>query len=136
MSMLEDIIVKAKSAMGMVGEKAGNFVDVSKLNISIAEEKGLLKKKFECLGKFVYDLQKNGTLDNVSVENYVNEIENIQNNIKRMEQEVSMLKNQIMCGTCGHKNHSDARYCSKCGKELAVKCEVIGKHDCNCDCDE
>ena len=36
MGVFEDILVKAKGAVDALGEKAGQFVDVSKLNIKTA----------------------------------------------------------------------------------------------------
>ena len=128
MSIFEEMIVKAKSMAECVGEKAGNFVDMSKLKISIAEENNELKKKFESLGKFVYDSEKNGMGDKISIQHYIDEIDSIQKNIEKMEKEMSMLKKQVMCSKCGCKNQSDAKYCSNCGSELAVRCEVIKKN--------
>ena len=40
MGVFEDILVKAKAAADAITEKAGQYVDVSKLNIKLAERKG------------------------------------------------------------------------------------------------
>lgn len=129
MGMFEEFVVKAKSAAGVVGEKAGYLVDVSKINISIAEESNELKKKYQELGKLVYDSEKNGTSDTVKVENFVNQIDCINEKISKLKAEVASLKKKLVCCSCGNQNDCDAKYCCKCGKELAVKCEVIPNSD-------
>ena len=58
MGVFEDILVKARGAVDALGEKAGQFVDVSKLNIKHAELKADLKKEFESLGKMIYNCEK------------------------------------------------------------------------------
>ncbi len=125
MGMFEEFVVKAKNAAGVVGEKAGYFVDVSKININIAEENNELKKKYQELGKLVYDSEKSGTSDAIKVENYIKQIDDINEKICKLKSEVASLKKKLVCCSCGNQNDSDSKYCCKCGKELAVKCEVI-----------
>ena len=127
MGIFEDMIVKAKSAVEVVGDKASNFVDVSKLNINIAEENNALKKKYECLGKFIYESEKNGNSDKISIQHYIDEIDGIKSKIDKMKKEVSALKKQTICSKCGKENSSEAKFCSNCGDELAIKCEVNKK---------
>ena len=55
----------------------------------------------------------------------MNEIDLVKENIKKIEDEISMIKNQLVCSGCGKVNSSDAKYCSGCGAELAIKCRVI-----------
>lgn len=127
MGIIEDMIVKAKSAVEVLGEKTGNFVDISKLNISVSEAKCELKKKYEALGKLVYESRREDIDNNVDIEKSMNEIDLVKENIKKIEDEISMIKNQLVCSGCGKVNSSDAKYCSGCGAELAIKCRVIKK---------
>ena len=54
MGLFEDILYKTKSAVDIVGEKAGHFVDVSKLTMNLAELKSMRKKRLENLGETFY----------------------------------------------------------------------------------
>lgn len=58
MSLLEDVAINAKSAMSAVGKKASQLMDISKLKINAAELSNEIDKKYEALGKAVYDAKK------------------------------------------------------------------------------
>ncbi|WP_101696457.1 hypothetical protein [Clostridium minihomine] len=58
MGLFEDVVINAKTAANAVGKKAGQLVDVSKLKISAAELNIEINKKYEALGKAVYDAKK------------------------------------------------------------------------------
>ena len=64
MGVFEDIFVKAKGAVDAIGEKAGQYVGVSKLNIRLAELKNDLKNEYENLGKIVYKCNKTAKMAN------------------------------------------------------------------------
>ena len=55
MSMLDDMIVNAKSAADAVGKTATKLVDISKLRISAADLNAEIDRKFESLGRAVYE---------------------------------------------------------------------------------
>ena len=58
MGLFEDVVINAKSAANVVGKKAGQLMDISKLKISAAELNNEMNKKYEALGKAVYDAKK------------------------------------------------------------------------------
>lgn len=58
MGLFEDVVINAKSAANVVGKKAGQLMDISKLKISAAELNNEINKKYEALGKAVYDAKK------------------------------------------------------------------------------
>lgn len=55
MKTLEDLISKAKGAVDVIGEKAGQFASVSKLNLKVMDAKTQVKHELEVLGKMVYE---------------------------------------------------------------------------------
>lgn len=118
MGVFEDIFVKAKGAVDALGEKAGQFVDVSKLNIKMAELKSDLKNEYEALGKTVYNCEKNH-IDNASeVTNASLRIDSIYMQIEELKKQVAKMKNKVLCKECGNANNVNDSYCGKCGKEL------------------
>ncbi len=60
MSVLDDMIVNAKSAADAVGKTASKLVDISKLRISAADLNAEINKKYEALGRAVYEARKSG----------------------------------------------------------------------------
>ena len=58
MGLFEDVVVNAKSAVSVVGKKAGQIVDISKLRFNAAEINNEISKRFESLGRVVYDGEK------------------------------------------------------------------------------
>ena len=71
MGVLEDVVINAKSAATSVGKRAERLVDISKLRVNAAELNGDISKKYEALGRLVYDAVKAGTTPEGLVEEYV-----------------------------------------------------------------
>ena len=118
MGVLEDFFVKAKAAVDTLGEKASQLVDVSKLNIRMAELKNDMKNEYVNLGKAVYKARKENMEDDVTVNYEVAQIDNLNLQIEELKKQIATMKNKILCKTCGQPNETGARYCSKCGGEL------------------
>ena len=58
MGLLEDVVYNAKAAVNAVGQKAGQIVDISKLRLNTADLNNEISKRFESLGRIVYDAKK------------------------------------------------------------------------------
>lgn len=127
--VFEDIFVKAKSAANVVGQKAGLFFDVSKLNIELAEFKSELKKKHESLGKIIYHAEKNDNKNEGLIKEIVGEIDEILGEIDKVKDEIASKKNKVFCKKCENQNNCDSKFCSKCGEKL----ENNFAFDCSCD---
>ncbi len=119
MGVFEDIFVKAKVAVDALGEKAGQFVDVSKLNIKLAELKADLRTEFENLGKTAYHSEKNGADLKESIKSGIAQIDNISLQIEELKKQIASMKNKILCKSCGNQNEEDSSYCAKCGESLS-----------------
>ncbi len=119
MGVFEDIFVKAKAAAGALGEKAGQYVDVSKMNIKLAEFKGDLKSEFENLGKIVYECEKNNIENRSGIHASIAQIDNITLQIEELKRQIASIRNKVICKSCGSQNEVDSVYCSKCGEKLS-----------------
>lgn len=124
MGVFEDIFVKAKVALGALGEKAGQFVDVSKLNIKLAELKSDLKSEYETLGKTVYNSKKDGISKDNEINLSIAQIDNVSIQIEELKKQIASTKNQIICKSCGSQNDVGASYCAKCGAVLNAHTNV------------
>lgn len=63
MGIFDDVVVNAKSAAQTVGKMAGQFVDMSKLRINMSELNGEITKRYQELGRFIYEAKKAGSAD-------------------------------------------------------------------------
>lgn len=129
MGLLEETLIKAKSAANAIGEKAGKIVDVSKLNFELVDLKSSLKSKFENIGKIVYGEIKNDCFSEVSIEKEIKQIDDVFYKIEKLKKEIALIKNKIVCKACGSENSSNALYCNNCGHTLEIKCTC--NEECN-----
>lgn len=124
MGVFEDIFVKAKGAVDAIGEKAGQYVDVSKLNIRLMELKSDLKNEYENLGKMVYKYSKSGEDGKSEINVSIAQIDNINLRIEEMKKQIATLKNKVLCKSCEHLNEQDSVFCAKCGQKISEQEKV------------
>ena len=118
MGVLEDVFVKAKATFDAIGEKAGQIVDVSKLNIRMVELKSDMKNEYETLGKVVYKAKKENVEDDVTINYEIAQIDNLNMQIEELKKQIATMKNKVLCTSCGEPNEIGAHYCSKCGDQI------------------
>ena len=119
MSMLEDVIVNAKSAADAVGKTATKLVDISKLRISAADLNAEMDRKFESLGRTVYSGRKAGGNPEQEVSEAITAIDELQEQLAAVNAQLSSVRQKTVCGVCGHENNADDIFCGKCGHRLS-----------------
>jgi peptidoglycan hydrolase CwlO-like protein len=118
MSVLDDMIVNAKSAADAVGKTASKLVDLSKLRISAADLNAEINKKFESLGCAVYEARKSGTNVDETIEKSMTEIDELKAQLAAVNAQLAAAHQKVLCSNCGHENDPDAVFCGKCGHKL------------------
>ena len=118
MKSLEEFISKAKDAACALGEKAGQFASVSKLNLRVIEAKSNLRQEFEALGKTVYENYDDGLENKSEIADQVKTIKGIYEEIEKIKSQIAFMKNKILCKSCGNHNDEGSLFCSKCGENL------------------
>ena len=118
MGAFEDVVINAKSAAASVGKEAGRLVDISKLKLNAAELQRDISKKYENLGKMVYDAYKSGTSDNMSFDEHIGCIDELYKRIEEVNERINALSKKSACPKCGFKNDDKAVFCSHCGAKL------------------
>lgn len=118
MGILEDTLVTLKSAAGIAVEKTEKIIDVSKLKINLSEQERKLSKCFEDLGKLTYNRIKNSDANDEENSKIIAQIDNLYEQIKNINDQIALSKNQIRCKRCGYDNDNNAFYCGKCGSLL------------------
>ena len=124
MGVFEEVVLNAKTAATNVGKKAERLVDLSKLRLNAAEINGDITKKYEELGRLVYDSVKADAKPEKLAEEYIAEIDALYQRLDAVNEKINALRNQSACPVCGAQNADDALFCSRCGVKLRYREET------------
>jgi len=109
MAFLDDIKKAAKS----IAMKTGDMVEVSKLNISISQEKDKINKLYTEIGREVYEQYKAG--NDAGFGDKCAVIAEHERTIEELRMKIYTLKNIKKCYACGAEVGMDSAYCPQCG---------------------
>ncbi len=105
----------AKTAM----QKSNEFVEVTKLSISVSDANTRVDRLLRDIGKMIYIQHLDGeSLDN-DITKKCNEADLIYEQIKELKEKIAELKKIKVCPHCDNENQTDALFCSKCGKQIS-----------------
>ena len=124
MGIFDDVLTNAKSAAQAVGKAAGQFVDMSKLRLNLAELNGEINKQYQALGQFVYEAKKAGNTDETALEEKFAALDELYAQFGAVSAHLASLQNKVTCAACGKQVEVDSLFCSHCGMKLSdVKVE-------------
>lgn len=118
MGILDDVVINVKSAAEVVGKKAGQLVDISKLRINVSELNNEINKRLIELGQYVYDQKKDGEIDENVIQEKIAEIDDLHGQLSTVVQEMGVIQNKIACPVCGKQCPTNAEFCAYCGAKL------------------
>ena len=90
----------------VAGRKAGQIVDVAKLNVQLFDLNGELNDVLRQLGQVMYDAHLLARADELNEK------------IGGMKDRVSALRQSRTCGTCGAVCGREDKFCRSCGQPL------------------
>lgn len=118
MGFFEDVATNVKNAADMIGEKAGNVYDISKLTYTANGLKNDIKKKLADFGKKVYDSVKDGSADISAFKEDIDELDALYLQLDSANELIAQAKNQRICPKCSKAVSKDAEFCEYCGEKL------------------
>lgn len=121
MSLLEDVVINTKSAINTFSKKAGELVDISKLKINAAEVQNEISKKFELIGKVVYDSDHESLDNNPQIETLKNQLDYLFLKLNDIHEQIAAMKKKCKCKECGALNELNSNYCCKCGTKIDLQ---------------
>ena len=119
MGIFEDVILNARSAVDSVGKKAGKVIDMSKLTIAAADLRSEISKKYQILGRVVYEIKKRD-LTVKKTEELVEKIKELKEQLSSVTEAIENSKQKKKCPYCGLYNAKGAVFCNKCGEKLPM----------------
>lgn len=118
MGIFDDVVVNAKSAAQTVGKMAGQFVDMSKLRINMSELNGEITKRYQELGRFIYEAKKAGSADEAALADQIAGIDDLYAQLSAVSAQYASMQNKVTCPVCGKQMTTDSMFCSHCGAKL------------------
>ena len=97
MGLLEDVVVNAKEAVNAVGKKAGQMVDISKLRLNAADLNNEISKRFEALGRVIYDSKKTENDSADLVNECITAIDELYEQLDAVNDQISALRSRVIC---------------------------------------
>ncbi len=120
MSIFEDVLLNARTAVDNVSGKAVKVIDKSKLFLAAADIKAELSKKYHMLGRVCYAANKTGKNCDKGIKQLQDEIKELNDQLAAVNEMIENSKDKLKCPECGTYNVKSAVYCNKCGKKLPV----------------
>ena len=118
MGILDDVVTNAKSAAQTVGKVAGQFVDMSKLRLNLAELNGDINKRYQELGQFIYEAKKAGNADETELAEKIAVLDELYAQFSAVSAQLAALQNKVTCPSCGKQLDVDSMFCNHCGMKL------------------
>lgn len=120
MSVMEDVIFNAKSAVGSVGKKAGEVIDRSKLRIAAVDIKSELSNKYRMLGRLYYESETTGKSYDDTIKKLIETLIDLNEQLAAVKEALASAEKKIKCPDCSAYNQKGAVFCSKCGARLSA----------------
>lgn len=118
MGIFEDVMSNAKSAATTVGKKAGRLVDISKLRMNANELNNEINKRYEALGRVVYNAAKEEQDIKGLIDECVISIDALYLRLDEVNDKINRLQNKTVCPICSAENPESSMFCSQCGNKL------------------
>ena len=118
MGIFEDVMSNAKSAAATVGKKAGRLVDISKLRMNANELNNEINKRYEALGRVVYNAAKEEQDIKGLIDECVISIDALYLRLDEVNEKINHLQNKTVCPICSAENPESSMFCSQCGSRL------------------
>ena len=102
----------------VAGRKAGQIVDVAKLNVQLFDLNGELNDVLRQLGQVMYDAHRGQAGGDEIIPDLLARADELNEKIDGMKDRVSALRQSRTCGTCGAVCGREDKFCRSCGQPL------------------
>lgn len=118
MGIFDDVVTNVRSTAQTVGKVAGQFVDMSKLRLNLAELNSEINKRYQELGQFIYETKKAGCCEDTELSDKIAALDELYAQFSTVSAQLAALQNKVTCPACGKQVDVDSMFCSHCGMKL------------------
>lgn len=114
---------KIKQSAQEASKKAQITVEVNRLKMQISSLNKEINRIYAVIGEAVYRQIGEGndrTLPEACVD-WARDIDAKLQEIAEIEAKIHELRDELICGSCGHVNPRESKFCSGCGSKLDVE---------------
>jgi len=118
MDIFDNIAKKLTDAADYTIKEAEKFTGTAKIKFAIMNKESSIDDLYLKIGQYYYDQIIDSSIDNsIPIQAACDEISQLQNELKALNDELASLKNYKICVECGTKIDREMAYCYKCGKQ-------------------
>ena len=118
MSMFDNIREKVGTKARAAAKASGEFIEVSKLNLSVKSHEDKIKEIKKEMGDIVFNMHQEGKAIDNELTVKCDEILEITDKISKLKEEIAEIKNIKTCGKCGTTLKKEVAFCPNCGEKV------------------
>lgn len=118
MAKFEDVVTRVKDVAETAVNKTGEWVEIGKVKLRIAELRREIATANEGLGRLVYDSRRSGEPVDDMIDACVEHIAELTAAMEALEEKIMDTKNVVRCKSCGSLNEASAVFCNQCAAKL------------------
>lgn len=105
-------------ALDQAGKKAGEQLEIVKLNLQISDCEKTIETKLQTIGRLVFDAHLDPNTDTEYVDSILADVDELYAEIRDITVRIADLKQVCICPQCNKTLSKEDKYCRHCGKEL------------------
>ena len=108
----------ASQTARVAGKKAGQMVDVAKLNVQLFDLNGEFNDVLRQLGQVMYDTHQGKAEDGDQITVLLDRADELSGKIAELKDRIAALRQSKTCPACGAVCGKDDKFCRRCGENL------------------
>ncbi len=102
----------------VAGKKAGQMVDVAKLNVQLFDLNGELGEVLKQLGQVMYDTHRGAAGAGENVPQLLSRADELSARVAELKDRIAALRLSSVCPACGASCGREDQFCRCCGQKL------------------
>ena len=119
MEFWSELSKKIASAADYTAKETEKFTSIAKIKYKISGLKSKRDQLYKSIGKMKYAEYCGESTDEISYNEMLEAIKEIQSEIRALEEQIALLKKYRICPTCRTKIDRDMLFCPRCGARVA-----------------
>ena len=140
MTIFNNLKRGATDAANKAAKKTGEITNIAKLTMNIKNAETKLGDVYEEIGRLFYTAERTGEDCTSEIASNIMKADKIKADIANYKAEIAVLRNVIVCESCGNEVNADYAFCNFCGnkieKPVAETEEVEEAEEECCECCE
>lgn len=117
-STAADAADAAAGTARVAGKRAGQMVDVAKLNVQLFDLSGEYNDVLRQLGEVMYQTHKGESQDEEKIAGLLAQADELSGKIAELRERIAALRQSRTCPNCGAVCGKDDQFCRRCGGSL------------------